>query len=89
LIQELKSRFPRHDVLDAHSVVYPQYWLSPDADSNFTKHLHVLKRFYGEPKAIVEGDNQRVVQPILDSWQLDVQQAYFKLAIKSNSKAAM
>ena len=43
LIQELKLQFPMHDVLDAHGVVYVQYWLSSDVDSNFTKHLHVLK----------------------------------------------
>jgi hypothetical protein len=30
-----------------------------------------------------------VIQPILDSWQLDAQQAYFKLAMKNNSQAAM
>jgi hypothetical protein len=30
-----------------------------------------------------------VIQQILDSWQLDAQQAHFKLAMKSNSQVAM
>jgi hypothetical protein len=89
LIGELRSRFPQHEILDAHGIVYPQYWAAPNAEERFRKHLHLLKRFYGESKTIVEGDKSRSIAPLLDSWQLDSQQAYFKLAMLNNHKQAM
>jgi hypothetical protein len=71
LIAELRSCFPQHEILDAHDIVYPQYWAALDAEENFHKHLHLLKRFYEESKMIVEGDKSRSVAPLLDTWQLD------------------
>jgi hypothetical protein len=39
LIQELQRRFPEHIVLDALGIIYPQYWLQPDVEITFSKHL--------------------------------------------------
>jgi hypothetical protein len=89
LIAELRFCFPQHEILDAHGIVYPQYWATPNAEENFRKHLHLLKGFYGELKMIVEGDKSPSVAPLLDTWQLDTQQAYFKLAMLNNHKQAM
>jgi hypothetical protein len=49
----------------------------------------VLKRWYGEHKALVDGEKRTHVPALLDPWKLDSQQAYFKLAMVNNFKAAM
>jgi hypothetical protein len=47
LITQLSNRFPTADLMDALGVIYPQYWLEEDANSNFEKHLKILKAHYG------------------------------------------
>lgn len=51
--------------------------------------MEVLKKHYGEPRLIVEAGKSKLIPPILDSWQLDLQQAYFMVAMINNPKLAM
>ena len=37
--------------MDAFGFVYPQYWLRENAESDFAKHMSVIKEHYGSPKA--------------------------------------
>jgi hypothetical protein len=92
LIGELRSRFSQHDILDAHGIIYPQYWANPNAEESFHKYLQVLKKFYGEHKTLSRGENgesKTHVPALLDPWKLDSQQAYFKLSMLNNFKQAM
>lgn len=50
LIAELEGRFPSSSLMDAFGFVYPQYWLRDNAESDFDKHLAVIKEHYGVPK---------------------------------------
>ena len=49
-IGELQERFPASSLMDAFGFVYPQYWLQPNAEGDFVKHLAVIKEHYGMPK---------------------------------------
>ena len=89
LIQELQRRFPDHAVLDALGIIYPQYWLQPDAELTFSKHLGTLKNWYCNARVIGNGIDKEVIPGILDRWLLDSQLGYFKIAMKSNAPAAM
>jgi len=51
--------------------------------------LDVIKKFYGEPKWIGEGDDKRLIPAVLDCFQLELQQHLFKLSMLSNSMAAL
>jgi hypothetical protein len=89
LLDELRSRFPSQGLMDALGVVYPQYWKdSEQADKSFRKHLDIIKDHYCQPKWVGEEDKKRLVAPILDSFQLELQQPLFKLSMRSNSMAA-
>jgi hypothetical protein len=46
LITQLSNRFPAANLMDALGVIYPQYWLEEDANSNFKKHFKILKAHY-------------------------------------------
>jgi hypothetical protein len=85
LIQELQRRFPEHAVLDALGIIYPQYWLQPDAEVTFAKHLDTLKNWYCNARVLGTGVDKEVIPGILDRWSLDSQQGYFKIAMKSNA----
>ena len=89
LIQELQRRFPKHAVLDALGIIYPQYWLQPDVDITFSKHLDTLKNWYCNTIVLGTGVDKEVILGIFDQWSLDSQQGYFKIAMKSNDPAAM
>jgi hypothetical protein len=90
LSDELKGRFPAHVVLDAMGVVYPQYWVNEKtAQISFRKHLNVLKEYFGQPRWIGAAENKRLVAPVLDCFQLELQQPLFKLSMASNAMAAM
>jgi hypothetical protein len=67
-------------------IVYPRYWLQPQCEENFTKHLEFLKAWYYEPMMLGFGESSYVVHPLLDHWQLDVKQGMLKLCMKNNSK---
>jgi hypothetical protein len=68
LIGELRSCFLQHEILDAHDIMYPQYWAALDAEERFRKHLQLLKHFYGESKTIFGNNKSRIIAPLLDSW---------------------
>jgi hypothetical protein len=89
-MDELTSRFPSHGLMDALGVIYPQYWRdSETAEPSFHKHLDVIKEFYGQPKWIGEDDKKRLIPPLLDCFQLELQQLLFKLAMISNYYAML
>jgi len=92
LIEELDIRFPKQSVLDAIGVVYPQYWLQANVDNTFLQHLEVLKAFYCTPcpcGVAVDDKLAPMVLAILLVWDLDVQQRFFKLTMKSSATQAM
>jgi hypothetical protein len=75
--------------MDVLGVVYPQYWKDSEvAEKSFRKHLDIIKEHYYQPKWIGENDKKRLVAPILDCFQLELQQPLFKLSMMSNSMAA-
>jgi hypothetical protein len=86
LIQELQRRFPEHTVLDALGIIYPQYWLQPDVEITFSKHM---KNWYCNARVLGSGVDKEVIHGILDRWSLDSQQGYFKIPMKSNTHVAM
>jgi hypothetical protein len=45
-VRELSQRFPTSSLMDAHGIIYPQYWMNVEADSNFPKHLKIIKDQY-------------------------------------------
>jgi len=75
--------------MDALSLVYPQYLLQGDCEASFRKHLDVIKKKFGEPKWIFEEESNKFVPPVMDCSLLELQQLMFKLAMFSNSMAAM
>jgi hypothetical protein len=46
LVKELSSKFPASALMDALGVVYPHYWLQPQAKELFEGHFSVLKNHY-------------------------------------------
>jgi len=71
LMDEMKSKFLDHNLMDALGVVYPQYWMQGDCDASFCKHLDIIKNFCGESKWIGEDDTKRLVPAILDKFLLE------------------
>jgi hypothetical protein len=71
-------------------VVYPQYWRDKKAaEISFRKHLNVLKEHFGQPRWIGEDEKKRLIAPLLDCFQLELQQPFFKLSMVSNAMYAM
>ena len=74
LVEELKARFPSQGVMDALSIVYHQYWQDSQAvEKSFRKHLDIIKSQYGQPKWIGESDKQKLIPPLLDCYNLELQ----------------
>lgn len=49
LINQLASRFLAANLMDVFKgIIYPQYWLEDGADTNFEKHLGVIKTHYAQ-----------------------------------------
>lgn len=42
LCNGIRSRFPPHELLDAFSIIYPQFWLEDDCEDLFEDHLKTL-----------------------------------------------
>jgi hypothetical protein len=72
LINKLDNHFLHCALLDAMGIIYPQYWLQPQCEESFAKHLEVLKVWY-ESKILWYGESNFVVHLLLDCWQLDVE----------------
>lgn len=87
--------------MDAFGFVYPQYWLMPEADENFERHLSIIKEHYGHKKSyesktnkskhsqVLVAEEEKFVPPILSIDLLDEQTLMFKIAMKGNCHAAM
>lgn len=67
---KLHKRFPAHEMLNALSVIYPQYWIGGDCEIEFALHLNTLKAAYAVPK--VAGKECRVVAGPLNGHTLDL-----------------
>ena len=52
MVMELNSRFPPSEVMDALSIVYPQFWLEPRHEDKLTWYMNTLKQTYGHTKDI-------------------------------------
>jgi hypothetical protein len=73
--------------MDAIGIVYPQYWLQPNCEVSFSKHIHVIKttfcsRFWRDGEEIF-------MYKVLNANDLDNQQNMLKLTMKSNLAACM
>jgi hypothetical protein len=76
--------------MDALGVVYPQYWRdSQAAEKTFHKHLDVIKSHYGQPRWIGSEEKRKLIPPLLDCYNLELQQPLFKLSMVSNSMAML
>jgi hypothetical protein len=89
LVNELESRFPAQNVLQAMGILYPQYWLAGDCESTFEKHLRILIDHYGQPKIIGKENDKIHVPALVDPDRFVSQQGLFKLAMRSNARSAM
>jgi hypothetical protein len=66
--------------MDALGVVYPQYWRdSQAAEKTFHKHLDVIKSHYGQPRWIGSEEKRKLILPLLDCYNLELQQPLFKI----------
>ena len=61
LVQELGSRFPVHQLMEALDMVYPQYWCVEDCRMNSERHIQVVKAHYYHPKS-THGKKTKLVQ---------------------------
>ena len=52
MVMELESRFPPSDVMDAQSIVYPQFWLELGHEDKLTGYMNILKQTHGHTKNI-------------------------------------
>ena len=43
MIIELQQRFPSNQIMDAFSIVYPQFWLGEVNEAELQRHFGVLK----------------------------------------------
>jgi hypothetical protein len=66
-------------LFDAKGILYPQYWLQPNCEESFAKHLDILKTWYCESKVMGFGKSSKVVLALLNRHQLDYEQGIFKL----------
>ena len=98
LILELQGRFPTSTLMDAFGFIYPQYWLTLEADENFERHLSIIKEHYGHKKLYESKaskkkqpitEEEKFVPPILSIYVLDEHSLMFKIAMKGNCHAAM
>jgi hypothetical protein len=69
LIDELDSRFPSHEVLDAFGILYPQYWVQEGTEDSFPHHHAVLKKQYSHRQTTIgkDGDFTFVARPTFSS----------------------
>jgi hypothetical protein len=61
-IEELNVCFFEQLVLNAMGVVYPQFWLQPNVNNIFPRHLKVLKSFYCTRRPCGVAINGKLIQ---------------------------
>jgi hypothetical protein len=72
--------------MDALGVIYPQYWLDDNCETNFKKHIRIIKETYSHSKAfssVAFPDGS--VPPILSPTNLDMQANLFKNCMKEHA----
>jgi hypothetical protein len=54
LVKKLETKFPTHGVMDVIGIMYPMYWLQPNHEASFPKHLEVIKMafYYGKTQLL-------------------------------------
>lgn len=88
VVEEVRSRFPAHGLMDALGMVYPQYWKNGDPQALFRKHLDVIKAHFGESRSIGTGDDKILVPALLDARKLESEQHLFRVSMVHNSAYA-
>jgi hypothetical protein len=90
MVMELQSIFPPSEVMDALSIVYPQFWIEPGHEDKLTCHMNTLKATFCVPKKISSTPLQYETSPaLLDAAALDRQLHWFGVAMVNNSEHAM
>lgn len=87
--QSQKKWFPKHEMMTALGIVYPQFWASSNlkAKASFYSHLNVLKAIFCVPRRI--GLSANIIFALLDTHTLDLQPSHFKMTMIHNSKVVM
>jgi hypothetical protein len=76
--------------MDAFGIIYPQYWQDKDCDTNFDRHLKILKAHYGYPCPFRTVQNpDGMSDPVLLFAYLDMQASLFRLIMKENAHSMM
>jgi hypothetical protein len=90
MVMELESRFPPSEVMDALSIVYPQFWLEPGHEDKITRYMNTLKQTYGQPRDISSAPHVFETSPaVLSAMALNQQFHWFAVAMVNNSPHAM
>jgi hypothetical protein len=90
MAMELESRFPPSEVMDALSIVYPQFWLEPGHEDKLTGYMNTLKQTYGHTRDISSAPHVYDTSPaVLSGRALDQQFHWFAVAMVNNSPHAM
>ena len=91
MVMELESRFPLSKVMDALSIVYPQFCLiEPRYEDKRTWYMNTLKQTYAHTKDISSTTHVYDTCPtILSGVALDRQFHWFAVAMANNSPHAM
>ena len=86
VLKQLADRFPPNELLEALSIVYPQWWISKRQFAELEAAVKVLCRHYGTEHSTADG---RKVPALLDAKLLREQSSFFAQIAASASKAAM
>jgi hypothetical protein len=90
MVMELESRFPPSEVMDALSIVYPQFWLQPGHEDKLTGYMNTLKQTYAHTKDFSSATHVCDTCPaVLSAMALDRQLHWFAMAMANNSPYAM
>ena len=90
MVMELGSRYPPNEVMDALSIVYPQFWLELGHEDKLTWYMNTLKQTYAHTKDISSATHVYDTYPtILRGMALDRHFNWFVVAIENNSPHAM
>ncbi|MCO5598189.1 hypothetical protein L7F22_052281 [Adiantum nelumboides] len=80
LVQEINDRFPSHDLIEAFSIIYPQFWYSLTCEVDFLRHLKTLQASYCTQRDV----DGCFYGPILDAEKLDSQSSFFIATMKAH-----
>ena len=87
LISKLNTRFLANHIMACLDIIFPQFWLQDNVDSNFSTHIVILKSALYQPNLVIDVRSDGVQVPnLLRASALDEEMAMFKMAMKSKSK---